>query len=171
MIASVRAKPSHMRPWSWPRSSGWRPTASIVLPKMMPTPMPGPMAPNPVASPSTMVFAAVLTSPLTAMVLLVFGVDCSTDVDRGKSGEDVGLQGGDQGRLQQVERDPHREADDVHGEGGVPERGRHQCADAQEHGDHEVAGQHVEEQPEAERHQPYDLSQHLDHGDQAKQAG
>src|SRR3954454_1566656 len=113
-------------PCSWPRSSGWRPTASMVLPKMMPTPMPGPIAPKPVARPSTMVFAASLTLPSRAMVLLVVGVDGSTDVEGGKGCEDVGLQRGDQRRLEQVESDAHRPADDVHGEGGIAQRSRHQ---------------------------------------------
>ena len=42
-------------------------------------------------------------------------------------------------------------------------------ADAEEHGDHEVAGQHVEEQPEAERDQPHQLREHLDERDQTDQ--
>src|SRR4051812_36000337 len=113
-------------PCNWPRSSGCRPTASIVLPKMMPTPMPGPMAPKPVARPSTSVFDASLTLPSRAMLLLVFGVDCSTDVERRQGGEDVRLQRGDQGCFEQIEGDAHRPADDVHGEGRVAQRRRHQ---------------------------------------------
>src|SRR5690348_18427710 len=102
-------------PCSWPRSSGWRPTASMVLPKMMPTPMPGPIAPKPVARPSTIVFAASLTLPSRAMVLLVVGVDGSTDVEGWQCGEDVRLQGGDQCRLEQIEGDAPPPAEGVHG--------------------------------------------------------
>src|SRR6476660_81422 len=119
MIASVRANPSHIMPCSWPRSSGWRPTASMVLPKMMPTPMPGPIAPKPVARPSTIVFDASWTLPSRAMILLVVGVDGSTDVKGRECGEDVRLQRGDQRRLEQVEGDAHGQADDVDGERGV----------------------------------------------------
>jgi hypothetical protein len=39
------------------RISGWRVTDSITLPKMKPTPMPGPMVPTPAPMPSAIAFS------------------------------------------------------------------------------------------------------------------
>src|SRR6185503_4955265 len=108
------ANPSHIRPCSCPRSSGWRPTDSIVLPKMKPTPTPGPIAPRPVARPSSSALAASVSpwSVRAMRVLLVVGVDRSTDVDGGQRGEDARLQPGDQRELEREDGDAHRQADE-----------------------------------------------------------
>ncbi len=44
---SVSAKPIHIRPVTRPAASGWRAIDWIVLPKIRPMPMPGPMAARP----------------------------------------------------------------------------------------------------------------------------
>src|SRR5215211_5658855 len=138
-MASVSAKPSHMRPSSEPRSSGWRPTDSMVLPKMKPTPTPGPIAPKPVARPSWSALAASSMLPSSAMqVSLVVGVDRSTDVDGGQGGEDVRLQERDQGHLERVDgrRHGHSEREEEVADDPAEER-----AQPEEHRDHEVAGE------------------------------
>src|SRR5437764_667234 len=150
MIASVSANPSHIMPWSWPRSSGWRPTASIVLPKMKPTPTPGPMEPRPVARPSSSALAASTVDVFAMGLLLVVGVDRSTDVDGGKRGEDECLKAGDQGDLEQVDGHP-----DGHAEEQLDRPIDHaRCEDAgerQEHGDHEVPCQQIGEESHRQR--------------------
>src|SRR2546423_4349204 len=108
MIASVSAKPSHWIDVISSRISGWRVTDSITLPKMKPTPTPGPTVPRPAPTPSAMARRPLAVASLLAcarmersiVAPLVLLGDRAADVDRGEGGEDEGLQGGDQDHLE-----------------------------------------------------------------------
>src|SRR6266576_3975787 len=118
MIASVSAKPSHWIEVISSRISGWRVTDSMTLPKMKPTPMPGPMVPRPAPMPSAIALPAlrpyswgsaawaicVMTDRSTSVAPLVLRGDGAAEVDRGQGGEDEGLQGGDQAHLEEEDR-------------------------------------------------------------------
>src|SRR4051795_3497453 len=158
-IASVRAKPSHWIEVISSRISGWRVTDSMTLPKMKPTPMPGPIVPSPAPMPSAIALPAlrpyasgsaawaiwVMTDRSTVAPLVLFG-DGAAEVDRGQGGEDEGLQGGDEADLEEEEGHGHDAGDDAedHGEadGDVQQ---HDEAAAHEQ-DEQVAGQDVGEE-------------------------
>src|SRR3954470_7167659 len=130
-ISSVSAKPSHWIEVISSRISGWRVTDSMTLPKMKPTPMPGPIVPRPAPMPSAMSLPALrpyscgsaawaiwviwlMTEVSTACSLVLFG-DGAAEIDRGEGGEDEGLKGRDEADLEQEEGHGHRaghEADD-----------------------------------------------------------
>src|SRR3954467_13393820 len=109
-IASVSAKPSHWIEVISSRISGWRVTDSMTLPKMKPTPTPGPTVPRPAPTPSAiarkpLAVASALPPPCATrklrvsrsmMLLLVVVGDGAAEIDRGESAEDEGLQGGHQ---------------------------------------------------------------------------
>src|SRR5215212_7680206 len=98
----------------------------MTLPKMKPTPMPGPMVPRPAPMPSAMAFPAlrpyscgsaawaicVMTDRSTAIAPLVLRGDGAAEVDRGQSGEDEGLKRGDQAHLEEEEGHRHGTGDD-----------------------------------------------------------
>src|ERR1700729_2049112 len=96
------------------RISGWRVTASITLPKMMPMPTPAPTAPRPppTAIPKPAVIPEAAAIGMTCkrnirgllVVLVVSGR--AGDVDRGQGREDERLQRGHQAQLEQVDEDP-----------------------------------------------------------------
>ena len=101
------------------RISGWRVTASITLPKMIPMPTPAPTAPRPppTADPEPAVRSPedgratrrmVEALELELLVVLVV-VDRAAEVDGGQGGEDERLQRGDQAQLEQVDGDPERQ--------------------------------------------------------------
>src|SRR6476661_10560174 len=170
MIASVSAKPSHWIEVISSRISGWRVTDSITLPKMKPTPMPGPIVPRPAPTPSAMAWrpfctlgwvAAVMTGSSTSMVgssLSVGFGDGLAEVDGGEGGEDERLQRGDQHHLEQEEDDGQRQRHDA--DGGEAEQDDESAAHEQ---DEQVPGQDVREQPNRERDDPHELRDHLDH--------
>src|SRR4051812_34041559 len=130
MIASVSAKPSHWIEVISSRISGWRVTDSITLPKMKPTPLPGPIVARPAPMPSAMGLPAlrpyswgsagwamwVISERSTACSLVLFG-DGAAGVDRGEGGEDEGLQRGDEAHLEEEEGDRHRPGDDADDDG------------------------------------------------------
>src|SRR3989337_1922745 len=113
-------------PSSWPRSSGWRATAWIIEPKMLPMPTPAPSAPRPMPSASAIAFPASAPSSAAARTRneeimvgssLVLGLDGRADVDGGQGGEDVRLDGDDDHHFEEVEdrggRDGHDRQEDV----------------------------------------------------------
>src|SRR3954465_160165 len=118
-IASVRAKPSHWIEVISSRISGWRVTDSMTLPKMKPTPTPGPTVPRPAPTPSAIArsplavassdAAAVMlvTSPRSTVAPLVLLGDRAAEIDRGESGEYEGLQRRDQAHLDDEQGAPH----------------------------------------------------------------
>src|SRR5918912_2648718 len=106
-------------PWSSPRSSGWRATAWIIEPKMLPMPTPAPSEPRPMPSASAPALPAFVASPVTAAMrnecihgLLVFRPDRRADVDGGQGGEDERLDRDDDHDLEQVEGRRRRDDDD-----------------------------------------------------------
>src|SRR6059058_1973107 len=122
MIASVSAKPSHWIDVISSRISGWRVTDSMTLPKMKPTPTPGPTVPRPAPTPSAIArrplavaslepCARMLRVPRSMVLLLVLFGDGAAEVDRGEGGEDEGLQRGDQAHLEEEEGDGERDGE------------------------------------------------------------
>src|SRR5262245_65220662 len=110
-----------MRPWSSPRSSGWRATDWIIEPKMKPMPGPAPAAPRPMPSASAIALPASTTSPVVAatrkllrsmgeLSFLVFGLDRRADVDGGQGGEDERLDRDHDHDLEDVEDERGRQA-------------------------------------------------------------
>src|SRR5689334_15779704 len=91
----------------------------MTLPKMKPTPMPGPMVPRP-ASTSPDVPAWAMTGRTSAvrltccvlLSLMLFG-DGAAEVDRREGGEDERLQGRHQADLEDEERDRDGQRDDA----------------------------------------------------------
>src|ERR1700710_2448353 len=102
----------------------------MTLPKMKPTPMPGPMVPRPAPMPSAIALPALrpyscavvglvawetrsLTNVRsTAIAPLVRGGHGAAEVDRGQGGEDEGLQRGDQADLEEEEGHGHDAGDE-----------------------------------------------------------
>src|SRR3954451_2002175 len=140
----------------------------MTLPKMKPTPTPGPMVPRPAPMPSAIAlpalrpyscgsaaWARVVTSLMTdrstvIVSLLVLLGDRAAEVDRGKSGEDEGLQRCDQAHLEEEEghgEHAGHQAED-HGEPDGHVEQHHEAAAHEE--DQQVAGQDVGEQSDAQ---------------------
>src|SRR3954454_13903524 len=119
------------------RISGWRVTDSITLPKMYPTPMPGPMVPRPAPTPSAIAFPASVpyafrsaacatdtTSLRTPGSTVPPRFGCrtfsrsvtlghgATEVDGRQRGEDERLHGRDQDHFEQEEDDRHGQRED-----------------------------------------------------------
>src|SRR5947209_9806798 len=170
MIASVSAKPSHWIEVISSRISGWRVTASITLPKMNPTPMPGPIVPRPAPTPSAIALPALRAMPswavweawarkwgrnemstLCSLVSVMLG-DGAAEVDGSQGGEDERLQRGDQDHLEDEEGDGDRQRD--HAQGGQPEQD-HQAAGHEQ--DQQVAGEDVGEQPHRQRDDAHEV--------------
>src|ERR1700755_722536 len=112
----------------------------MTLPKMKPTPTPGPMVPRPAPMPSAIalpalrpyscavsgstacarVVTSLMTDRSTVLVsLLVLLGDCAAEVDRGKGGEDEGLQRCDQADFEEEEGDGHRAGDEAEDDGAT----------------------------------------------------
>src|SRR3954471_14625522 len=138
------------------RISGWRVTDSITLPKMYPTPMPGPIVPSPAPTPraidlrpSAVVFAAPMSSvgsrSKEAPFLVPSGV-CLAEVDRCERGKDEGLQCCDQADLEHEERDRDRQRDPA--EERDPEQDGKPASHEQ---DQQVPGEDVREQSDRQR--------------------
>src|SRR3954466_13364414 len=177
-IASVSAKPSHWIEVISSRISGWRVTDSMTLPKMKPTPMPGPIVPRPAPMPSAMALPAfrpyswgsaawamwVISERSTACSLVLFG-DGAAEVDRGEGGEDEGLKRRDEADLEEEEGDRHRAGDhaDDHGE---PDGDVQQDDEAAAHEeDEEVARQDVGEESDAQADEADEMRDDLDDED------
>src|SRR6195256_5341772 len=172
MCPWVSARPSHWIEVISSRISGWRVTDSITLPKMKPTPMPGPMVPRPAPTPSAMAWRPFLgTSWLAAWASVVIESmsmigsslsvrlgDGLAEVDSREGGEDERLQRGDQHHLEQEEDDGQRQRDDA--DGGETEQDDEPAAHEQ---DQQVPGQDVGEEPYRQRDDPHELRDHLDH--------
>src|SRR5918998_112672 len=153
MIASVGAKPSHWMLVISSRISGWRVTDSITLPKMYPTPMPGPIVPRPAPTPraidlrpSAVVFLAAaisVTAPMSTMSSMVVPPLVTlgrsrTEVDGCEGCKDEGLKACDQADLEDEEDDRDGQREDA--EGGQAQQ-HHQAAAHEQ--DQQVAGQDV----------------------------
>src|SRR4051812_48754828 len=163
MIASVSAKPSHWIDVISSRISGWRVTDSITLPKMYPTPMPGPIVPRPAPTPRAIAFRPSVGSAACANVVRTArSIDppwgfpsmpsggCLAEVDGRERGEDEGLQRRDQADFEDEESDRNRERD--HAERGDPEQNRQPAAHEQ---DQQVAGEDVREQSHGQGDDPH----------------
>src|SRR3954453_5806312 len=151
----------------------------MTLPKMKPTPMPGPMVPRPAPMPRAIALPAlrpyswgsaawaicVMTDRSTAIAPLVLGGHGAAEVDRGEGGEDEGLQRGDQADLEEEEGDGERAGDEAedHGEAHGHVQQHHQAAAHEE--DEQVAGQDVGEESDAQADEPDDVRDDLDHED------
>src|SRR6185312_209465 len=157
-------------PWSSPRSSGWRATAWIIEPKMLPMPIPAPSAPRPMPSASAIALPASATSPVVSArtknadsmvrgASLVLGLDRRADVDGGQCGEDVRLDGHDDDDLEEVEdgRERDRERGDPRGD---------EEDQADESQDQHVSGEHVRVEPDAEGDEAHELAEDLERDDQ-----
>src|SRR3954465_8924784 len=115
----------------------------MTLPKMKPTPMPGPIVPRPAPMPSAMALPAlrpyscgsaawaiwVRIEMSTASSLVLFG-DGAAEVDRGEGGEDEGLERGDQAHLEEEEGHGHDAGDEAedHGQPDGDVQQDHQAA-------------------------------------------
>src|SRR6478672_4002972 len=154
----------------------------MTLPKMKPTPTPGPMVPRPAPMPSAIAlpalrpysagsacWARVVTSlrtfRSTVFSLLVLLGDCAAEVDRGKGGEDEGLQRRDEA---------HLEEEEGHGHGARDQAQDDRAADGQVEQDHEAAaheedqqvpGQDVREETNGEADEADEVRDDLDEED------
>src|SRR6516225_9465558 len=146
------------------RISGWRVTASITLPKMMPMPTPAPTAPRP--PPTAIPNPAVI--PEAAMgrcnkrnigellvVLVVSGG--AGDIDRSQGREDERLQRGHQAQLEDVNQDPGRKREPT--ERLETEDHREPAGQEQQN---DVPGKDVGPEPDGQRQQPHQGGDHLD---------
>src|SRR3954451_11609094 len=144
----------------------------MTLPKMKPTPTPGPTVPRPAPTPSAIArrplavasldpWAMMLvTSPRSTVAPLVLLGDRAAEVDRGESGEDEGLQRGDQAHFEEEEGD------------GYDDRDRAERREAEQHDeaagheeDEQVPGEDVREQSDAQRDDPDEVRDDLDRED------
>src|SRR6478735_840387 len=157
-------------PCSSPRSSGWRATAWIIEPKMLPMPMPAPSEPRPMPSASAMALPASATLPSTAPTMeradmwgrssLVLRLDGRADVDGRQGSEDVGLDRHDDHDLEQIKRNRGR-----HGHDGDDEIPEHED-EPDERQDQHVAGEHVGVETNRETDQSHELAEDLERDDQ-----
>src|SRR3972149_10252940 len=104
------------------RSSGWRATAWIMEPKMLPMPTPAPSAPRPIPSARAIALPASAPSSAAArkkneefMVGLllgsVLGLDGRADIDGGQGGEGIRLDGEGAQDFEEVEKSSCRYCD------------------------------------------------------------
>ena len=68
--ASINAKDNKRVPLILPSASGWRASPSIALPDAVPCPIPGPIAPNPIAKPAPITEAAQIIGFLDKLLTL-----------------------------------------------------------------------------------------------------
>src|SRR3954464_949719 len=143
----------------------------MTLPKMKPTPMPGPMVPRPAPMPSAIALPAlrpycwgsaawaicVMTDRSTAVAPLVLRGDGAAEVDRGQGGEDEGLKRGDQADLEEEEGDGHDagdQAEDDRADHGEVEQ--HDQPAAHEE-DQQMAGEDVGEESDAQADEAHEV--------------
>src|SRR3954469_18352624 len=147
----------------------------MTLPKMKPTPTPGPTVPRPAPTPRAIArspFAVASALPPCATrklrvsrsmsLLLVLLGDRAAEIDRGESAEDEGLQGRHEAHLEEEERQRHDERQRA--ERRQPEQDD-EAAGHEE--DQEVAGEDVGEEPDAQRDDPHEVRDDLDDEDRA----
>src|SRR4051794_3165367 len=171
-MASVRAKPSHWIEVISSRISGWRVTDSMTLPKMKPTPTPGPTVPRPAPTPSAIARSplagassdaaagGVGTSPRSTVAPLVLLGDRAAEIDRGESGEDEGLQRGHEAHFEEEEGHGHDDRD------GAQRREPKQHDEAAGHEeDEQMPGEDVREESDAQRDDPHEVRDDLDRED------
>src|SRR5919112_6064370 len=177
-IAAVSAKPSHWIEVISSRISGWRVTDSMTLPKMKPTPMPGPIVPRPAPMPSAMALPAlrpyscgsaawamwVISERSTAVSLVLFG-DGAAEVDRGEGGEDEGLQRRDEADLEEEEGDGHDARHQAEDDGQSDRHVQEDDKAAAHEQDEQVAGQDVGEETDAEADEAHEVRDDLDEED------
>src|SRR3954447_8279046 len=179
-MASVGAKPSHWIEVISSRISGWRVTDSMTLPKMKPTPMPGPTVPRPAPMPSAMSLPAlrpyscgsaawaiwVRIEMSTACSLVLFG-DGAAEVDRGEGGEDEGLKRGDEADLEEEEGHGHRAGHDADDHGEADRHVQQHDEAAAHEQDEQVAGEDVGEETDAQADEADEVRDGLDDEDRA----
>src|SRR3954469_25823608 len=149
----------------------------MTLPKMKPTPTPGPTVPRPAPTPSAiarkpLAVASALPPPCATrklrvsrsmMLLLVVVGDGAAEIDRGESAEDEGLQGRHQADLEEEEGQGHHERQ------RAERRQAEQDDEAAGHEeDEQVAGEDVREQSDAQRDDPDEVRDDLDDEDRAR---
>src|SRR3954453_9733034 len=144
----------------------------MTLPKMNPTPTPGPTVPRPAPTPSAIARRPLavasldpwammfVTSPRSTVAPLVLLGDRAAEIDRGESGEDEGLQRRDQTDFEEEEGDAHDDRDRA--ERREPEQ-HHEAARHEE--DEQVPGEDVREESDAQRDDPDEVRDHLDRED------
>src|SRR3954451_13165105 len=152
----------------------------MTLPKMKPTPMPGPIVPRPAPMPSAMALPAlrpyscgsaawaiwVRIEMSTACSLVLFG-DGAAEVDRGEGGEDEGLQGGDEPDLEEEEGHRHHAGHQAE-DHGQPDGHVEQDDEAAAHEqDEEVAGEDVGEESDAQADEADEVRDDLDEEDRS----
>src|SRR3954451_22281921 len=144
----------------------------MTLPKMKPTPTPGPTVPRPAPTPSPIARRPLagaspdpwawmlVTSPRSTVAPLVLLGDRAAEIDRGESGEDEGLQRRDQAHLEEEEGDAHDDRDGA--ERREPQQ-HHEAARHEE--DQQVPGEDVREESDAQRDDPDEVRDDLDQED------
>src|SRR3954451_5921264 len=155
----------------------------MTLPKMKPTPTPGPMVPRPAPMPSAIalpalrpyscgstacarVVTSLMTDRSTVLVsLLVLLGDCAAEVDRGKGGEDEGLQRCDQAHLEEEEGHGHRAGDEPEDDRAADRQVEQDHEAAAHEEDQQVAGQDVREETNGEADEPDEVRDDLDEED------
>src|SRR5918994_7827115 len=151
----------------------------MTLPKMNPTPMPGPIVPRPAPMPSAIALPAlrpyswgsaawaicVMTDRSTAIAPLVLLGDGAAEIYRGQRGEDEGLQGGDQADLEEEEGHGHHAGDE-------PEDDRAHHGEVEQHDqpaaheqDEQVAREDVGEESDAQADEADEVRDDLDEED------
>src|SRR3954471_19185552 len=177
-IASVSAKPSHWIEVISSRISGWRVTDSMTLPKMKPTPMPGPIVPRPAPMPRAMALPAlrpyswgsaawamwVISERSTTCSLMLFG-DGAAEVDRGEGGEDEGLERRDQADLEEEEGHRHDARHDAEDHGQPDGHVQEDDEAAAHEQDEQVTGQDVREESDAQADEADGVRDNLDDED------
>src|SRR3954454_12696437 len=144
----------------------------MTLPKMKPTPTPGPTVPRPAPTPSAIArrplavasldpaAMMLVTSPRSTVAPLVLLGDRAAEIDRGESGEDEGLQGGHEAHFEEEEGDGHDDRD------GAQRREPEQHDQAARHEeDEQMAGEDVGEESDAQRDDPDEVRDDLDRED------
>src|SRR3954451_8917866 len=143
----------------------------MTLPKMKPTPTPGPTVPRPAPTPSAIarsplavasldppLWATMLvTSPRSTVAPLVLLGDRAAEIDRGESGEDEGLQRGHEAHFEEEEGHGHDDRD------GAQRREPKQHDEAAGHEeDEQMPGEDVREESDAQRDDPDEVRDDLD---------
>src|SRR3954449_3633055 len=150
----------------------------MTLPKMKPTPTPGPIVPRPAPMPSAIALPAlrpyswgsaawamwVRRDRSTAFSLVLFG-DGAAEVDRGEGGEDEGLKRRDEADLEQEEGDRHRARDDADDDGEADGDVQQDDEAAAHEEDEQVAGQDVGEETDAQADEADEVRDDLDEED------
>src|SRR3954470_21660533 len=151
----------------------------MTLPKMKPTPMPGPIVPRPAPMPSAMALPAlrpyscgsaacaswVMTDRSTVFSLSVLLGDRAAEVDRGQGGEDERLQRRDQADLEEEEGHGHDAGEQAQDDRAADRQVQEDDEAASHEEDEQVPGQDVREETNAEADEADEVGDDLDEED------